>query len=101
MEPDDAGLQPQTRLEPGELREIDGGGGLKSPAATPALEKSGQRPPITLGTHPSPGYSIRFAPPGNSATIKLPPAQPSTCPLAGGFHTTSRLVRPRHLESSI
>ena len=29
MEPDDAGLQPQTGAEPGELREIDGGGGLK------------------------------------------------------------------------
>ena len=30
MEPDDAGLQPQTGVEPGELREIDGGGGLKA-----------------------------------------------------------------------
>jgi hypothetical protein len=29
MEPDDAGLQSQTSVEPGELREIDGGGGLK------------------------------------------------------------------------
>jgi hypothetical protein len=66
---------------------------LKSLAATPALEKSGQRQPITLGTHPSPGYSIRFAPPGNSETIKLPPAQPSICPLTGSFHTASRGVR--------
>ena len=29
---DDAGLQPQTSVEPGELREIDGGGGSKSTA---------------------------------------------------------------------
>jgi hypothetical protein len=28
-------------------------------------------------------------------TIKLPPAQPSTCPLAGSFHTASRFVRRR------
>ena len=32
MEPDDAGLQPQTGAEPGELRETDGGGGSKSSA---------------------------------------------------------------------
>jgi hypothetical protein len=32
MESDDAGLQPQTSVEPGELREIDGSGGGKSPA---------------------------------------------------------------------
>jgi len=32
-----------------------------NPAATPALEKSGQRPPITLGTHPNTGllYPLR------------------------------------------
>ena len=30
MEPDDPGLQPQTGAKPGELREIDGGGGLKA-----------------------------------------------------------------------
>jgi hypothetical protein len=29
VDPDDAGLQPQAGVEPGELREIDGGGGLK------------------------------------------------------------------------
>src|ERR1035438_7299555 len=32
MESDDPGLQPQTRVEPGELREIDDGSGGKSPA---------------------------------------------------------------------
>jgi hypothetical protein len=32
VEPDDSGLQPQTGAEPGELREIDGGGGSKSAA---------------------------------------------------------------------
>jgi len=32
MESDDAGLQSQTGLEPGELRETHGGGGSKSPA---------------------------------------------------------------------
>jgi len=32
MEPDDAGLQPQTGAEPGELQEIDASGGGKSPA---------------------------------------------------------------------
>jgi len=30
MEPDDAGLQPQTGAEPGELPKTDGGGGLKA-----------------------------------------------------------------------
>ena len=30
MEPDDAGLQPQTGAEPGEAHGIDGGGGLKA-----------------------------------------------------------------------
>jgi hypothetical protein len=30
MEPDDAGLQPQTGVEPGELPKTDGGGGLKA-----------------------------------------------------------------------
>ena len=29
---DDAGLQPQTGAQPGELREVDGGGGDESPA---------------------------------------------------------------------
>jgi len=29
MEPDDTGLQPETGIESGELRETDGGGGLK------------------------------------------------------------------------
>src|SRR5208337_3504710 len=32
VEPDDAGVQPQTGAEPGELRETDGGGRGKSPA---------------------------------------------------------------------
>ena len=32
VEPDNAGVQPQTSLKSGELREIDGGGGSKSPA---------------------------------------------------------------------
>ena len=32
MESDDAGLQPQTSVEPGELREIDGSGGGESSA---------------------------------------------------------------------
>jgi hypothetical protein len=41
----------------------------------------------------TPGHFIRFAQPLNSATIKLPPVQPSICPLAGSFHTASRLVR--------
>jgi hypothetical protein len=48
----------------------------------------------------TPGYFIRFAQPINSETIKLPPAQPSICPLAGSFHTASRLVR-RHPSTSI
>src|ERR1039458_1649167 len=30
MEPDHAGLQPQTGVEPGQIREIDGGGGLNT-----------------------------------------------------------------------
>src|ERR1019366_1795151 len=30
MEPDHPGLQPQARVEPGELRETDGGGGLNA-----------------------------------------------------------------------
>src|ERR1035437_8835654 len=48
----------------------------------------------------TPGYFIRFAQPINSATIKLPPAQPSTCPLAGSFHTASRLVRQKATVSN-
>ena len=49
MEPDDAGLQPQTGAEPGGLRKIDGGGGFKQPGGDAALEKSGDKATYSRG----------------------------------------------------
>jgi hypothetical protein len=37
VEPDNAGVQPQTSVEPGKLRENDGGGGGESAANLPCL----------------------------------------------------------------
>ena len=105
MESDDAGLQPQTSVEPGELREIDGSGGGESPAkrlnqgGTPFFPFVGEV--IVPGGYPyGPNLwktktgDLNFRPP-----VKLF-LRPSLA-LRWSFHTASRLVRPRiHIRTN-
>ena len=91
MEPDDAGLQSQTGVEPGELREIDGGGGLKA-----------RRQRLPAKKWPVPTYNPGNSPPqpeclASDSTKKQTShfhSNPFASPLGSdSFHTASRLVR--------
>jgi hypothetical protein len=61
---------------PGELREIDGGGGLKGPAATPAREKRGCFPPITGITAEGTNHFKQLSRRKNFPQMKLAPFIP-------------------------
>ena len=97
MEPDDAGLQPQTGAEPGELREIDGGGGGESAAKRP---KRGGTPFFPFVGSRNSGKRSHHRPTGifhrrrkTSNLEKYFSFLLLTVNPAGSFHTASRLVR--------
>ena len=103
MESDDAGLQPQTGVEPGELREIDGGGGSESPAKR--LNGAGGALFSFVGSALSSATAVRT----DRISGKQKPATRTFGPPAiffrsfrQTFHTASRGVRPldSHLEHS-
>ena len=99
MEPDDAGLQPQTSLKFGELREIDASGGGKSAAkrlkrgGRPFFPFVGSRNSGKRSHHPPTGIFHRGRKTSNLEkyfSFLLLTVNP-----AGSFHTASRLVRRR------
>jgi transposase len=94
MEPDDSGLQPQTGPQPGELREINGGGGRKSPAKG---LKSGGGALFWFGAnHIGPSCCPHRCglDPAKNRRPKLLDHRPIFCHLLRQtFHTASRLVR--------
>jgi transposase len=105
VEPDDAGLQPQTGAEPGKLREIDASSGSKSSAKR--LNRGG-RPFFLLLAMSSFRTAIRT----NRISGKQKPAirtfgppvklflRPSLAPRRS-FHTASRFVRPHGYPSQV
>src|SRR5208283_2409184 len=96
VESDDAGLQPQTGAEPGELRQIDGGGGRKK--AANGLKWAGEAlfsfsgPRIFLRRYPDP---FDLYPTKNRRPELLDHRHIFFHPSRQSFYTASRFVRPR------